>query len=83
MVLKGLRQFGKAGLALGGLLAAAVAPAFAQHPPLAAVVPNALGRQIAESYGGALSLVNRDDRPGCRAIVRLPVAPPHQDEDPT
>lgn len=34
----------------------------------------ALSRRIAEAHGGTLELVNRDDRSGCRAIVRLPRA---------
>ena len=33
----------------------------------------ALSRQIAEAHGGALSLVNRADRTGCRAELRLPL----------
>ena len=33
----------------------------------------ALSRQIAEAHGGALSLVNRADRNGCRADLRLPL----------
>jgi signal transduction histidine kinase len=32
-----------------------------------------LSRQIAEAHGGALLLENRDDRPGCRATLRIPV----------
>ncbi len=32
-----------------------------------------LSRQIAEGHGGALTLVNRSDRAGCRALLRLPV----------
>jgi nitrogen fixation/metabolism regulation signal transduction histidine kinase len=32
-----------------------------------------LSRQIAEAHGGSLLLENRDDRPGCRAILRIPV----------
>ena len=32
-----------------------------------------LSRQIAEAHGGSLQLENRDDRVGCRAILRLPV----------
>jgi PAS domain S-box-containing protein len=31
-----------------------------------------LCRQIAEAHGGALSLENRTDRKGCRAVLRLP-----------
>ena len=34
----------------------------------------ALSRQIAESHGGRVVLRNREDRPGCEAIVQLPVA---------
>jgi signal transduction histidine kinase len=33
-----------------------------------------LSRQIAEAHGGALAIVNREDGPGCRATVRLPMA---------
>ncbi len=33
-----------------------------------------LSRQIAEGHGGALTLVNRPDRAGCRALLRLPAA---------
>jgi nitrogen fixation/metabolism regulation signal transduction histidine kinase len=32
----------------------------------------ALSRQIAEAHGGSLTLGNRDDGPGCRALLRLP-----------
>jgi nitrogen fixation/metabolism regulation signal transduction histidine kinase len=32
-----------------------------------------LSRQIAEAHGGSLLLENRDDRPGCRASLRLPL----------
>src|SRR5207342_2806638 len=32
-----------------------------------------LSRQIAEAHGGSLVLENRDDRPGCRASLRLPL----------
>jgi signal transduction histidine kinase len=32
-----------------------------------------LSRQIAEAHGGTLQLVNRDDRSGCRASLRMPV----------
>lgn len=32
-----------------------------------------LSRQIAEAHGGSLALENRDDGPGCRALLRLPV----------
>jgi nitrogen fixation/metabolism regulation signal transduction histidine kinase len=32
-----------------------------------------LSRQIAEAHGGSLTLENRADRPGCRALLRLPV----------
>jgi len=31
-----------------------------------------LSRQIAEGHGGALTLENRSDRPGCAACLRLP-----------
>ncbi|HEV8241302.1 MAG TPA: ATP-binding protein [Thermoanaerobaculia bacterium] len=34
----------------------------------------ALSRQIAEAHGGTLTLDNRDDRAGCRALLRLPAA---------
>jgi two-component system nitrogen regulation sensor histidine kinase NtrY len=30
-----------------------------------------LSRQIAEAHGGSLQLVNREDRTGCRAILRM------------
>jgi len=33
----------------------------------------ALSRQIAEAHGGYLSLANRPDQPGCRALLRLPI----------
>jgi nitrogen fixation/metabolism regulation signal transduction histidine kinase len=32
-----------------------------------------LCRQIAEAHGGTLTLANREDGPGCRAVLRLPV----------
>jgi nitrogen fixation/metabolism regulation signal transduction histidine kinase len=32
-----------------------------------------LSRQIAEAHGGTLLLENREDRPGCRASLRIPV----------
>jgi PAS domain S-box-containing protein len=32
-----------------------------------------LARQIAEAHGGALTLGNREDAPGCRAVLRLPL----------
>jgi signal transduction histidine kinase len=32
-----------------------------------------LSRQIAEAHGGSLILENREDRPGCRASLRLPL----------
>jgi nitrogen fixation/metabolism regulation signal transduction histidine kinase len=32
-----------------------------------------LSRQIAEAHGGTLLLENRDDRPGCRASLRIPM----------
>jgi two-component system nitrogen regulation sensor histidine kinase NtrY len=31
-----------------------------------------LSRQIAEAHGGSLTLANRNDRQGCRALLRLP-----------
>jgi two-component system nitrogen regulation sensor histidine kinase NtrY len=34
-----------------------------------------LSRQIAEAHGGSLVLENRDDRPGCRASLRIPLQP--------
>jgi two-component system nitrogen regulation sensor histidine kinase NtrY len=34
----------------------------------------ALCRQIAEAHGGSMSLENRADGPGCRAVVQLPLA---------
>lgn len=34
----------------------------------------AISRQIAEAHGGSLMLENRDDRTGCRASLRLPIA---------
>jgi PAS domain S-box-containing protein len=34
-----------------------------------------LSRQIAEAHGGALTLENRTDRQGCRALLRLPISP--------
>lgn len=33
-----------------------------------------LSRQIAEGHGGTVTLENRDDAPGCVALVRLPIA---------
>jgi two-component system nitrogen regulation sensor histidine kinase NtrY len=33
----------------------------------------ALSRQIAEAHGGYLTLMNHPDRPGCRALLRLPI----------
>jgi len=33
----------------------------------------ALSRQIAEAHGGTLSLENRTDVRGCRAVLRLPI----------
>jgi nitrogen fixation/metabolism regulation signal transduction histidine kinase len=33
-----------------------------------------LSRQIAEGHGGTLTLANRPDRSGCRALLRLPTA---------
>jgi len=35
-----------------------------------------LSRQIAEAHGGSLTLANRTDRQGCRAMLRLPVSNP-------
>jgi len=32
-----------------------------------------LSRQIAEAHGGTLTLENRNDGPGCRAHLRLPI----------
>jgi len=32
-----------------------------------------LSRQIAEAHGGSLTLENRKDRPGCEALLRLPL----------
>ena len=32
-----------------------------------------LSRQIAEAHGGTLTLENRADGPGCRALLRLPI----------
>ncbi len=32
----------------------------------------ALSRQIAEAHGGTLALMNREDRQGARALLRLP-----------
>ena len=32
-----------------------------------------ISRQIAEAHGGVLTLENRPDRPGCRAMIRLPL----------
>jgi signal transduction histidine kinase len=32
-----------------------------------------LSRQIAEAHGGTLLLVNRSDRDGCRATLRMPL----------
>lgn len=32
-----------------------------------------ISRQIAEAHGGTLTLENREDRPGCRAVLRLSV----------
>jgi two-component system, NtrC family, nitrogen regulation sensor histidine kinase NtrY len=34
-----------------------------------------LSRQIAEAHGGSLSLGNREERPGCRASLRIPLHP--------
>jgi two-component system, NtrC family, nitrogen regulation sensor histidine kinase NtrY len=38
-----------------------------------------LSRQIAEKHGGTLALSNRPDRQGCRAVLRLPLAPATDD----
>ena len=35
-----------------------------------------LSRQIAEGHDGSLTLANREDRAGARAILRLPMQPP-------
>jgi PAS domain S-box-containing protein len=35
----------------------------------------ALSRQIAEAHGGTITLANRASGPGCRATIRLPLAP--------
>ena len=32
-----------------------------------------LSRQIAEAHGGTLTVENRPDAPGCRALLRLPL----------
>jgi signal transduction histidine kinase len=32
-----------------------------------------LSRQIAEAHGGSVALENRHDRPGCVALVRIPI----------
>jgi signal transduction histidine kinase len=32
-----------------------------------------LSRQIAEAHGGSLVLRNREDAPGCEALLTLPV----------
>ena len=34
-----------------------------------------LSRQIAEAHGGTITLENRGDRPGCVAVVKLPIEP--------
>jgi len=34
----------------------------------------ALSRQIAEAHGGVLTIENRQEGPGCRAVLRLPLA---------
>jgi two-component system nitrogen regulation sensor histidine kinase NtrY len=39
----------------------------------------ALSRQIAEAHGGYLALFNHPNRPGCRALLRLPIE--HRPED--
>jgi nitrogen fixation/metabolism regulation signal transduction histidine kinase len=33
----------------------------------------ALSRQIAEAHGGYLTLINHQEKPGCRALLRLPI----------
>jgi len=35
-----------------------------------------LSRQIAEAHGGSLVLTNRDNEPGCDAVLRLPIHAP-------
>ncbi len=41
-----------------------------------------LSRQIAEAHSGSLSLANRDGLRGCRALLRLPLAPRAADAEP-
>jgi signal transduction histidine kinase len=41
--------------------------------PAGSGVGLALAQQIARAHGGEIQLVNRDDGPGARATVRLPV----------
>lgn len=38
----------------------------------------ALCREVVAAHGGRLELVNRGDRPGCRATLTLPLEPPGQ-----
>jgi signal transduction histidine kinase len=38
----------------------------------------ALCLQIAEAHGGTITLENREDRPGCRARLRLPKRGPEK-----
>jgi nitrogen fixation/metabolism regulation signal transduction histidine kinase len=42
----------------------------------------ALSRQIAEAHNGMLTLENRTDRPGCRAVLRLPARDTRQSDAP-
>jgi nitrogen fixation/metabolism regulation signal transduction histidine kinase len=44
--------------------------------PTGSGVGLALAQQIARAHGGEIRLVNREDEPGARAIVRLPIAQP-------
>ena len=41
-----------------------------------------LAQQIARAHGGEISLVNREDGDGARAIVRLPLAPAAKEPKP-
>ncbi len=43
-----------------------------RNAPHYAAFALALSRQIAEAHGGTVALVNREDRTGCRAELRLP-----------